>query len=60
MTMTWRKSSYSGSQENCVEVAFAPVAVGLRDSKNTAGPALFFPRGAFTMFITEVVGTTTR
>ncbi|MFE2751806.1 DUF397 domain-containing protein [Actinosynnema sp. NPDC059335] len=39
----WRKSSYSqGANTNCVEVAFAPEVVGVRDSKNTA------PRLAFT------------
>ncbi|QFZ21906.1 DUF397 domain-containing protein [Saccharothrix syringae] len=39
----WRKSSYSGgANTNCVEVAFASEAVGVRDSKNTA------PRLAFT------------
>ncbi len=39
----WRKSSYSGSGDNdCVEVAFATRAVGVRDSKNTSGPTLAF------------------
>lgn len=36
----WRKSSYSGSDADCVEIAMADDAVGVRDSKNTAGPAL--------------------
>lgn len=37
--MTWRKSSYSGSNGgNCVEVASALGA--LRDSKNPSGPVL--------------------
>jgi hypothetical protein len=38
---TWRKSSHSGSGDQCVEVA--PLASGLRavrDSKDPAGPAL--------------------
>ncbi|MEO6086127.1 MAG: DUF397 domain-containing protein [Umezawaea sp.] len=51
--LSWRKSSYSSSQENCVEVAFATGTVGLRDSKNTAGPALFFSHSAFTRFLIE-------
>jgi uncharacterized protein DUF397 len=38
MTGTWRKSSRSGSQTNCIEVASAPGAV--RDSKNPTGPTL--------------------
>lgn len=38
---TWRKSSFSeGSQGNCVEVAFTPAGVAMRDSKNSAGPML--------------------
>jgi hypothetical protein len=37
----WRKSSYSGTTNgDCVEVAMNPDAVGVRDSKNTAGPIL--------------------
>ena len=35
--LTWRKSSHSGSDTNCVEVA-AEGAV--RDSKNPGGPVL--------------------
>jgi len=40
----WRKSSRSGtdSSGSCVEVAFASVAVGVRDSKNVAGSHLVF------------------
>jgi len=34
--LTWRKSSYSGGGENCVELADGAV----RDSKNPAGPVL--------------------
>lgn len=36
----WRKSSYSGNQGNCVELAHTLDAV--RDSKNPTGPALRF------------------
>jgi Domain of unknown function (DUF397) len=34
--LTWRKSSYSGTgtNDNCVEVAFSGQAVAIRDSKN--------------------------
>lgn len=35
--LNWRKSSYSGSQENCVEAARTSRGVLLRDSKNTEG-----------------------
>jgi hypothetical protein len=33
---TWRKSSYSGSDDNCVELG----AGAVRDSKNPDGPVL--------------------
>jgi hypothetical protein len=37
----WRKSSYSGGAQNCVEVAGGlPGAVAIRDSKDPDGPAL--------------------
>jgi hypothetical protein len=40
---TWRKSSYSnGGNGNCVEVAVSTEAIGVRDSKNVAGPTLEF------------------
>lgn len=42
----WRKSSYSGQQGECVEVADLTSQIGVRDSKNPAGPVLTFDRGA--------------
>jgi Domain of unknown function (DUF397) len=39
----WIKSSFSFSNGNCVEVASLPEnEVGVRDSKDTAGPVLRF------------------
>ncbi len=38
----WRKSSYSGSGNNCVEVASMAAAVAVRDSKNPDGGHLVF------------------
>lgn len=38
----WRKSSRSGSEGDCVEVACFPGAVGVRDSKDRQGPVLSF------------------
>jgi hypothetical protein len=40
----WRKSGRSGNGSNgaCVEVAFAEVAVGVRDSKNAGAGHLVF------------------
>lgn len=50
----WRTSSYSGTQENCVEVAFDPSAVAVRDSKDPAGPCLSFSRTDFRRFLDVV------
>lgn len=43
----WRKSSHSGSQSNCVEVARRLDA--LRDSKNADGPVLRLDLSAFVL-----------
>lgn len=42
---TWRKSTYSGSQSNCVEVVGTLDRV--RDSKNPTGPTIRVDLGAF-------------
>ncbi|MET8045684.1 DUF397 domain-containing protein [Micromonospora sp. NPDC005215] len=53
---TWRKSTRSGSGGgNCVEVADnLPGIVGVRDSKDPAGPALVFEPASWRAFVTEV------
>jgi hypothetical protein len=53
-TLNWKKSSHSGVRENCVEVAGAPEAVAMRDSKDPDGPALLFSRAAFASFLRSV------
>jgi hypothetical protein len=41
--VSWRKSSYSGSNDgNCVEVGGTGRAVAVRDSKTPSGPVLAF------------------
>ncbi|WP_030271682.1 DUF397 domain-containing protein [Micromonospora globosa] len=53
--VTWRKSTRSNGSGNCVEVADGlPGVVGLRDSKDPAGPALAFDRAAWSTFIASV------
>jgi hypothetical protein len=38
----WRKSSHSGGDNNCVEVAGTAAAITVRDSKNPRGSMLRF------------------
>jgi hypothetical protein len=52
----WFKSSHSGTQADCVEVAFLNEGqVGVRDSKNPAGPALVFEPRAWDVFTASVI-----
>ncbi|WP_405492908.1 DUF397 domain-containing protein [Nocardia sp. NBC_00511] len=51
----WFKSSYSQAGGECVEVAFPdPDSVGVRDSKNIAGPALVFTSEEWSTFTSGV------
>ena len=40
--VTWGKSTRSGANGNCVEVARLKEAIAVRDSKNPSGPVLVF------------------
>lgn len=50
----WRKSSYSGSGNNCVEVATLAAACAVRDSKNPGGGHLTFGGETWKAFIADV------
>ncbi|WP_433662590.1 DUF397 domain-containing protein [Nocardia sp. CA-128927] len=51
----WFKSSRSAGGQECVEVAFLDGGhVGVRDSKNPAGPALVFAPGEWDSFTAGV------
>jgi hypothetical protein len=50
----WRKSTRSGGQGNCVEVATTPTEIGVRDSKDRSGPVLVFTRSEWRAFVEGV------
>ncbi|MGH3407731.1 MAG: DUF397 domain-containing protein [Streptosporangiaceae bacterium] len=50
----WRKSSYSGGGNNCVEVAAGAATVAVRDSKDPEGGELAFGVTAWTAFTTAI------
>lgn len=47
----WRKSSHSGGNNDCVEMARGTEAALIRDSKNPSGPVLRFPVATLSMFL---------
>ncbi|MFF5243616.1 DUF397 domain-containing protein [Streptosporangium sp. NPDC000095] len=50
----WRKSSLSGGNGDCVEVADLGDAVAVRDSKDPSGPKLVFARNTWAAFVTDL------
>ena len=56
MSDAWRKSSYSGSEANCVEVANAAGLVKVRDTKDRQEPALTVSADAWRRFTTGIKG----
>jgi hypothetical protein len=51
----WHKSSYSGANGDCVEVAGnLPEVVAVRDSKHREGPALVFRDTEWDTFLSSV------
>ncbi|MCP9944829.1 DUF397 domain-containing protein [Streptomyces somaliensis] len=54
--LVWFKSSYSDTSNpnDCVEVATAPGAVHVRDSKDAEGPCLVLGRHAWARFSRHV------
>jgi hypothetical protein len=54
-TAIWRRSSYSGGQGDCLELAHGiPALAPVRDSKNPTGPVIPFNRDAWRAFIAHV------
>ncbi|MFE0685343.1 DUF397 domain-containing protein [Streptomyces sp. NPDC058961] len=56
--LLWFKSSYSDSSNSneCVEVAIAPGAVRVRDSKSVGGPQLALAPTAWADFVSYASG----
>jgi len=51
---TWRKSSYSGGGNQCVEVATVAGAYAVRDSKNPAAGHLAFSAAEWETFLAQI------
>lgn len=53
--VTWRKSSWSSYNGNCVEVAeLGGQLVGVRDTKDAGGPVLVLGRAAWRSFVDDL------
>jgi hypothetical protein len=50
----WRKSTKSGNNGGCVEVAFLNQDVAVRDTKDRTGPVLMFTKDEWAAFIDGV------
>ncbi|PZH00595.1 DUF397 domain-containing protein [Streptomyces sp. NTH33] len=51
----WHRSSYSGGQGDCLELALDhPTLAPVRDSKNPAGPAIPFGRDTWRTFVAHL------
>ncbi|MCX4881636.1 DUF397 domain-containing protein [Streptomyces sp. NBC_00847] len=56
VVITFRKSSYSAGEGNCVEVAdTAPGGRAVRDSKQQDGPLLVLSRESWQAFLQQIV-----
>ncbi|HEX5301778.1 MAG TPA: DUF397 domain-containing protein [Streptosporangiaceae bacterium] len=58
--MNWRKSTYSLSNGNCVEVGAGPALVAIRDSNDPDGPVISVSPGEWAVFTGYVKRVTSR
>jgi hypothetical protein len=47
----WRRTSFCGVENTCVDVAFGPATVAVRDSKDPSGPVLLFTPAEWERFL---------
>ena len=50
----WRKSTYSGGNGSCVEIADLGTAAAVRDSRDRNGPKLVFAAHEWRSFIDDI------
>ncbi|WP_084010974.1 DUF397 domain-containing protein [Pseudofrankia sp. DC12] len=50
----WRRTSFCGETNACVDVAFRPTGVAVRDSKDPSGPVLLFTTAEWAGFLRGV------
>ncbi|WP_082126829.1 DUF397 domain-containing protein [Allosalinactinospora lopnorensis] len=51
---TWRKSSYSHTNGECLEIAESPESVKVRDTQNRTVGHLSFPPAEWSAFLTDI------
>lgn len=51
---TWRKSSYSSSENACIELTVHPTRIGIRDTKNRSAGELWLPQSPYQTFLRAV------
>ena len=52
--LSWRKSSYSDGEGECLEIALTPTTIHIRDSKTPENPHLTVAPTTWTTFLTHV------
>lgn len=54
MSDSWRKSTFSGYNTNCVEVGLSGGSIGIRDSKNPRGGIVTVTTASWDAFLVGV------